>query len=190
MTLTDWAGFTLHLALLSFLAVGGAIAVAPDLHRYLVVQQGWLGDPQFAASIALAQAAPGPNLLYVALLGWNVGLQAGGWPQAVLGLALALAGMLLPSSMLTLAVTRWAQRHHQDRSVRAFKQGMAPIVIGLLLATAWILCAALVDPRGGPQAWIAPAALTLLATGLVWKTRLHLLWMLAAGAVLGALGLV
>ncbi len=184
MSLADWAGFTLHLLGLSLLAVGGAIAVAPDLHRYLVVQQGWLADPQFAASIALAQAAPGPNVLFVALLGWNVGLNAGGHALALLGLGLALLGMLLPSSVLTLAATRWAHRHREDRGVRAFKQGMAPVVIGLLLATAWILVAA----QPGPHGLVPLAAVALLVMVLVWRTRLHLLWMLFAGAAAGALG--
>jgi chromate transporter len=186
MSPADWAGFTLHMLALSLLAVGGAMAVAPDLHRYLVVQQGWLGDPQFAASIALAQAAPGPNVLFIALLGWNVGLNAGGHATAVLGLALALAGMLLPSSLLTLAITRWAQRHREDRGVRAFKQGMAPVVIGLLLATAWILATAQAGPRGP----LPLAALAVVAAIVVWRTRLHLLWLLGAGALLGASGLV
>ena len=70
--------------------------------------------------------------------------------------------------------------------MRAFKQGMAPVVIGLLLATSWVLARA----HGGPAAawplWLLSAA-TLV---LVWRTKLHLLWMLGAGAVLGALGWV
>ena len=66
-----------HFMVLSMLAVGGAITTAPDMNRWLVQQQGWLTDAQFTASVALAQAAPGPNILFVALLGWNVGLNAG-----------------------------------------------------------------------------------------------------------------
>ncbi|MDP1649504.1 MAG: chromate transporter [Rubrivivax sp.] len=186
MTAADWAGFALHLLGLSLLAVGGAMAVAPDLHRYLVVQQGWLDDAQFSASIALAQAAPGPNVLFIALLGWNVGLQSGGLAVAALGLTLALVGILLPSSLLTLALTRWAHRHREDRTVRAFKQGMAPVVVGLLLATAWIVATAQSGPHG-----LAP--LGALAAGValvVWRTRLHLLWLLGAGALLGGFGIV
>lgn len=186
MTAADWAGFALHLLGLSLLAVGGAMAVAPDLHRYLVVQQGWLGDAQFSASIALAQAAPGPNVLFIALLGWNVGLQSGGLPHAALGLTLALTGILLPSSLLTLALTRWAHRHRDDRAVRAFKQGMAPVVVGLLLATAWIVATAQTGPHG-----LAPLGALAAAVALVvWRTRLHLLWLLGAGALLGAFGVV
>jgi chromate transporter len=186
VTPSDWLAFGAHLATLSLLAIGGAIAVAPDLHRYLVVQQGWLGDPQFAASIALAQAAPGPNVLFVALLGWNVGWGHGGALPAAAGLVIAMVAMLLPSSLLTLAITRWAHRHREDRGVRAFKQGMAPVVIGLLLSTAWILATAQAGPYG---AWPGPALSAAVAL-LVWRTRVHLLWLLAAGALLGAGGWV
>ena len=82
MTITlvpaDWLSLFLHFLSLSLLAVGGAITTAPDMHRYLVGRQQWLTDPQFSASVAIAQAAPGPNVLFIALLGWNVGLNAGG----------------------------------------------------------------------------------------------------------------
>jgi chromate transporter len=186
MSPADWLGFGLHLLALSLLAVGGAIAVAPDLHRYLVGQQGWLTDAQFASSVALAQAAPGPNVLFIALLGWNVGWNAGGAAPATLGLAIAMGAILLPSSLLTLAITRWAHRHREDRAVRAFKQGMAPVVIGLLLATAWILATA----SGGPHGTLPLLGVALLVAALVWHTRLHLLWMLAGGALLGAAGWV
>ena len=57
-----------HFLLLSLLAVGGAITTAPDMHRYLVAEHGWISDAQFTTSVALAQAAPGPNLLFVAVL--------------------------------------------------------------------------------------------------------------------------
>ena len=53
---------------LSLLSVGGAITTVPEMHRYLVAQNPWLTDSQFSASIALAQAAPGPNVLFVAVL--------------------------------------------------------------------------------------------------------------------------
>lgn len=61
LTPADWLQLLLHFASLSLLAVGGAITVAPDMHRYLVDQQRWMTDPQFTASVAIAQAAPGPT---------------------------------------------------------------------------------------------------------------------------------
>lgn len=190
----DWASLFAHFASLSLLAVGGAITTAPDMHRYLVGEQGWLSNEQFSASIALSQAAPGPNVLFVALLGWNVGLNAAGgpaagltaWWMALLGVLVSMSATLLPSSVLTYAATRWAHRNRELRSVRAFKAGMAPIVIALLVATGWLLSAAHDQPARDWPLWLLTAASVLL----VWKTRLHLLWLIAAGGCLGAAGLV
>jgi chromate transporter len=165
--------------------VGGAITTAPDMHRYLVDQQGWLTDPQFSASIAIAQAAPGPNVLFVALLGWNVGLNAGGLPTAC---------SAWPS--------RWSascSQHHphlprrplgppepRAEAVRAFKQGMAPIVIALLVATGWILATGSKYSVSDWPIW----AVAIVTTIVVWRTKVHLLWLLGAGAVLGWMGWV
>ena len=187
----DWLNLFLYFLSISLLAVGGAIATAPDMHRFLVERQGWLTELQFNTSIVLAQAAPGPNVLFIALLGWNLGLNAGGatplaWAFGALGVALCMLGVLLPSCVLTWAATRWAHRNRERRSVRAFKQGMAPLVIGLILATAWVLARAHGVPATDWPLWLLTAATTLL----VWRTRLHLLWMLGAGAALGALGWV
>ncbi len=182
----DWLGLLLHFLSLSLLAVGGAITTAPDMHRYLVDQRGWLTDPQFSASIAIAQAAPGPNVLFVALLGWNVGLNAAGLPGAALGLALAMAGILVPSTTLTYLAARWGHANRELRAVRAFKQGMTPIVLALLVATGWILATGNRYDIADWRLW----AVSLVATGLVWRTRLHLLWLLGAGAALGWAGCV
>ena len=180
----DWLHLLVYFCSLSLLAVGGAIATAPEMHRFLVVGQGWLTEPQFNASIALAQAAPGPNVLFIALLGWNVGLNAGGWALGLLGAALCMVGIMLPSTTLTWLATRWAHQNRQRRSVRAFKQGMAPIVIGLVMATAWVLGRAHGQPATDWPLWLLTAGAALL----VWRTRLHLLWLLGAGALLGAMG--
>ena len=182
----DWLALFLHFATLSLLAVGGAITTAPDMHRFLVDRQHWLSDPQFSASIAIAQAAPGPNVLFVALMGWNVGLNAGGYTTAALGLVLAMLGVLLPSSTLTYLSAQWGHRNRHRRSVRAFKAGMAPIVVALLVATGWVLAG---TQGPAPQNWRL-WLLTAVVAWLVWRTRLHLLWLLGAGALLGALGWV
>ena len=185
----DWLNLFLYYLSLSLLAVGGAIATAPDMHRFLVERQAWLTDPQFSASIAIAQAAPGPNVLFIALLGWNVGINAGGpgvagWLLGALGMALCMLGVMLPSRLLTRLATRWGHRNRERRAVRAFKLGMAPVVIGLLLATSWVLARAHGVWATDWPVWLLTAATMLV----VWRTKLHLLWMLGAGAMLGALG--
>jgi len=170
----DWLTLFGHFLLLSLLSIGGAITVVPDMHRVLVEQMGLLNDTQFSASIAIAQASPGPNVLFVAVMGY----QAAG----LLGAAATLAGIMLPSTTLALAAGRWGHARREWRPVRAFKAGMAPIVIALLLATGWILSA---QTPGWRHVLLAVAAAVL-----VWRTRVHLLVLVAAGALVGALGWV
>ena len=194
LTPADWLDLFMHFAALSLLGVGGAITTAPDMHRYLVGEQRWLTDPQFTSGIALAQAAPGPNVLFVALMGWNVGLNAGGGlaagapavALALLGVLITMAGIMLPSSILTYTATRWAHKNRELRTVRAFKAGMAPIVIALLIATGWLLTAAHNQPARDWPLWL----LTAISALVVWRTKLHMLWLLGAGAVAGAMGWV
>lgn len=194
LTAADWLALLTHFLSLSLLAVGGAITAVPDMHRTLVDQHQWLTDGQFNASIALAQAAPGPNVLFVALLGWHVGLNAGGglgagwvgWGSALLGVLLTMLGMLLPSTTLTFVAARWGHQNREKRGVRAFKQGLAPVVVALLLSTSWILTAAQGSDWAHWPLWL----LSAVAAVLVWRTQLHLLWLLGAGALLGAMGWV
>ncbi len=184
LTAADWLSLFGHYLALSVLSVGGAITTAPDMHRYLVERQGWLTDPQFSASVAIAQAAPGPNVLFVALLGWNVGLNAGGLPLAAAGMVVTLSGIMIPSATLTYLATRWGRANRDVRAVRAFKQGLAPVVIALLLATGWILATgSSYEVRNWPI-WL----LALVSSVIVWRTKLHLLWLLGAGAVMGWMG--
>jgi len=185
-SLQDWFTLFLHYLTLSLLSVGGAITTAPDMHRFLVDQQHWLSDEQFNASIAIAQAAPGPNVLFVALLGWNVGLNAGGMLAGLLGVLLSLLGILIPSTVLTYAAAQWGHRNRDLRAVRAFKQGMAPIVVALLIATGWILASANGSSLKDWPVW----GVTVVTALIVWRTRTHLLWLLGAGALLGWYGLI
>ena len=77
MSRADYLSLFLHFLVLSPMSIGGAITTVPEMHRFLVDQTGWLTETEFTTSIALAQAAPGPNILFVAVLGWNVAGLAG-----------------------------------------------------------------------------------------------------------------
>ena len=187
--LHDWLSLFVHYLSLSLLSIGGAITTAPDMHRFLVDQQHWLTDAQFNASIAIAQSAPGPNVLFIALLGWNVGLNAGGMLTGLLGVFITLLGILIPSTTLTYTAAQWGHRNRDMRAVRAFKQGMAPIVVALLIATSWILATASSTPGNALKDW--PLwGLTALSALIVWRSNIHLLWLLGAGALLGWWGLI
>ena len=105
---------------------------------------------------------------------------------ALAGAAVTMLGMLLPSCVLTYSATRWAHRNRTRRAVRAFKVGMAPIVIALLIATGWLLTVAHDVPTRDWPLWLLTAVVTLI----VWRTRVHLLWLIAGGALAGLLGWV
>lgn len=171
----DLIGLFAHFLVLSLLAVGGAITTATDMHRYLVAEQHWISDTQFTASVALAQAAPGPNVLFVAVLGWNVAGPAGA--------AAALLGIMLPSTTLALWATRWGASRRDTIGVRAFTSGLAPLTIGLLLSTGWVLT----DPVRGHAGLVALVVLTVV---VMLRSRLGPIWLVGAGMVAGALGWV
>lgn len=175
LSLGEWLGLFGHFLMLSLLAIGGAIATAPEMHRYVVGQHGWLTDAQFTTSIAIAQAAPGPNLLFVAVIGWNV---AGG-----LGALVTMLGMLIPSTALTLIAARYSARRNESRGVRAFIAGLAPLTIGLVFSTGWILS----EPSRHDG---ASMTIVIVATLVTWRTKLSPIWLVAAGALAGALGFV
>jgi chromate transporter len=189
---SDWLTLFLHFVSLSLLSIGGAITTVPDMHRFLVSEKSWLSDSQFTGSIALAQAAPGPNVLFVAVLGWNIGMNAGGglaggasaWGMAFAGVFATMLGILLPSTTLTFFAARWGHQNKERRNVRAFKMAMAPIVVALLMATGWVLTAGHGPFQENLWLWV----LTLVSTLVVWQTRIHLLWLLAAGALGGVMG--
>lgn len=172
----DWSdvlGLMGHFAILSLLAVGGAITSASDMQRYLVVEHGYIDTAHFNASIAIAQAAPGPNILFVALLGWNT--------AGPMGMIATMVGIMGPSSVLTFVVGRYRHTRRDALPVRAFSVGLAPLTIGLLLATGWVL----MQPSIG-----RPMALLLVPATIVFmlKTGGSPLWMIALGALVGALG--
>ena len=168
-----------HFLVLSLLSVGGAIATAPDMHRYVVLQQHWISDTQFNASVAIAQAAPGPNVLFVAVIGWNV--------AGALGALATMTGILLPSTVLSLWAGRWGAQRRDTRGVRAFTSGLAPMTIGLLLATGWVLAEPFVrapEHRLGALVLIGASVLMML------RTRISPMWLVGLGALAGAMGWV
>ena len=177
----DWFSLFTQYMLLSLMSIGGAISTTAEMHRFLVEEHHWLTQVQFNESIAIAQAAPGPNVLFVALMGWNVGLNAGSMAAAFLGVLVTMVGILLPSTTLTYLAAQWGHRNRELRPVRAFKQGMAPIVIALLISSGIILGGGHRDPATDWPLW----TLSVVSGLIIWRTKIHLLWLLGAGAVLG-----
>jgi len=175
----DWsvAGqLSAHIAILSLMAIGGGvIMVAPEVQRFVVDSHHWMTAERFSAAYAISQASPGPNLLYATLVGWEVA----GWAGALA----STAAIVAPPMVLTLALMHASSRRTPGRFARAVGKGLAPLSVGFLLATGWILL------RGAATDWRA-VAVTVLATAAVLGTRINPVWVIAAGAAAGVAGLV
>jgi chromate transporter len=187
----DWLTVMWQFASMSVFAVGGAIALIPEFHRFFIDEHAWLTESQFSSGIALAQASPGPNALMLAMMGWNFGMNATpiGYSQyvfAILGFVSCLLCALTPSCILTFTATRWVQNNSEKMGVVAFKKGLAPVVIGSMLVSSWVIVRGdFVLAHNWPIWFIA-----LTTLFLVWGTKIHILWLLASGAAIGASGLL
>ncbi|MFL1462135.1 chromate transporter [Roseococcus sp. DSY-14] len=157
---------------LSLLAIGGANAVLPEMHRQLVEIHGWMDDATFGQLFALAQAAPGPNILAASVMGWHIAGPA--------GLAAATLGMLLPASVLAWGVAGLTQRLAKAPWLKPAQFGLVPVAVGLIAASGVIMAEA---AGTGWLPWLVIAASALF----IWRTGFSPLWVLAAGGVLGFL---
>jgi len=175
MSAHDIGGLFLHILLLGSVAVGGLSTVMPDIYRYMVDERGLISGREFADAYALAQAAPGPNALWVAL----VGLQAGGVPGAVA----SIVAILLPATTFTCIAIALQARRPDAPLALALRRGLAPVAVGFMLASGWVLA------RSVEHGWpgYALAGATALA---VLRTRLNPLVLLALGAAAGVAGLI
>jgi chromate transporter len=175
MDRADLAALALHFALLSLMAIGGVSSILPDMQRYVVEANHWLSDRQFADIYALGQAAPGPNMMFVTLLGW----QLSGWSGAFV----ATLALIFPPILLTLGVTHLHANNPDAPLGRAIRGGLGPIAIGLTLSSGWILA------QSADHSW-RTALLTLLTLALMLRTRVNPVWLIAAGAIAGVAGVL
>ena len=155
---------------LSLIAFGGGNSILPEMQRRVVEVQHWVTPQEFSALFALAQAAPGPNMMIVPLIGWHVA----GLP----GLAVSSLAKFLPSSLITcFAVTLWER--FRDRPWRAVVQGgLLPVTAGLVAASASVITVASVHS-------LPLAAITAGAAALTIFTRAHPVAVLGLGAAAG-----
>ena len=162
-------------ALLSCVAFGGATALLPEMHRVVVEQHHWLNDATFTHLYAIAQAAPGPNVLVVTLIGWEIAGLAG-------ALSATLAMCLPMSVLIYLLIDRW-EGFAGRRWQKAISLGVAPLAVGLIFSGATLIAQA-------AEFGVAACLLVLATVVANLNTRLHPLWFIGVGASVGLLGWV
>ena len=161
--------------LMSLMAVGGANATIPEMHRVAVDVHHWLTDQQFADVFGIAQLTPGPNVLIVTLIGYSVA----GVPGAVVA-TLAMCG---PTAMLAYGVSRILGRSSHARWPGIVQAALVPLSIGLMAASGLVLALA------ADRTWIA-ALITTMVAAVAFSTRLNPLWLLLVGGLLGFAGVI
>jgi chromate transporter len=161
--------------LLSLLAVGGGNAAIPEMHRQAVDVLGWMTDRQFADLFAIAQVAPGPNIIVVTLIGFHVAGVAGG--------IVATLAMCGPSCLLAFGMGHIWERFRYARWRVLIQAGLVPVSVGLIAASALVLA------QAADISWVA-LVLTLTMAVVGYFTRIHPLWVFALAALVGYVGLV
>ena len=155
---------------LSVLAFGGGNAILPEMQHQVVNIHHWMSAEQFSSLFAMAQAAPGPNMMIVPLIGWHV---AG--PAGLLVTSIAKFG---PSSIITVYALKFWQRFKDHPFRSRFEQALKPITVGLVLVSAWIIA------HASAQNTIL-VMIVILTTLLGLFKRIHPLWVMLLGAGLG-----
>jgi len=162
-------------ALMSLLAIGGANAAIPEMHRLAVDVQGWMTNKQFADTFALAQLTPGPNVIVVTLIGYHV--------AGIAGALVATAAMCGPTCVMTYFVGQVWEKFKEARWRIAIQAGLVPVSIGLVAASAWVIALA---ADHNAVAWAITAAAVIVS----YFTRINPLWVFAVAAAIGVMGYV
>ncbi len=164
----------LRFSALSLVAIGGINAILPEIHRVVVDVQGWMTSAEFAQLFALAQISPGPNAMIVALVGWKV--------AGIAGALVATIATCGPSSIACYFAWRWSDRLQASRTRVIVQRALAPIAIGLIMASGYTLA------QGADRTPGALALTLAAALGLAF-TRVNPVWVLVAAALTGAAGI-
>ena len=171
MSRADLFALFLHFLSISVFATGGAMTLASDMHRYVVDQHGYLTHTDFVNSIALAQSAPGPNIMFVTVMGWQI--------AGVQGALATTLGLSLPALIFPFVVSRLGRRAQFERALRVMQQGLGPIAIGLMTSTCFLLV------REAPGVWKG-VAIIVATVALLTLTRIPAVLLIFAAGALGA----
>jgi chromate transporter len=165
----------LKLSAFSALAFGGINALLPALYDLSVTQEHWLSRQTFTDFFAIAQAAPGPNLMTVTLIGWHV--------SGIIGAVVASVAICWPSSIMVYFLQNYINNMKNPRMQRAIQFAASALAVGLVLGSAWNISSQL-------NQHLTAYALTFSAIIVVVFTRWHPLYLIGIGGLLGALGFI
>lgn len=157
---------------------GGGLVMVPLIESEVVNNHQWLTHQEFADAFALGQITPGPVLITATFVGYRV--------AGTLGALVATISIFLPAFLMTIAAGSSLRRFRSNKQVQAFLRGIAPAVVGLLVA------AAVSVGRAGIHTWVG-LSIMVVAIFILVRFRPNAFWVIfGAGVVrllLSAVGL-
>jgi chromate transporter len=162
-------------AVCSVIAVGGATSAVPEMHRQTIDVHHWITDRTFTELFAIAQASPGPNVVFVTLLGHYI--------AGVPGALIAMFAMCAPSCTIAYFAAKLVDRFKHAPWRILLQAGLVPMTIGLIASSALIVARAADHD-------VATLAITAATFALCYWTRITPLFALGLAAILGLTGLV
>ena len=148
---------------------GGGLVMIPLIESEVVNTHHWLTHQEFADATALGQITPGPVLITATFVGYRV--------AGTLGALVATISVFLPAFLMTIAAASSLRRFRNNEQVQAFLRGIAPAVVGLLVA------AALSIGRAGIHSWVG-LSIMLLATFALIRFRPNPFWVIFGAGLL------
>lgn len=155
------------------LVFGGGHVVLPLLQAE-VTPNGWVSNEQFLAGYGAAQAVPGPLFTFSSYLGAVRSV----WPNGILGAAVAVVGIFLPSFLLVFGALPFWSALRGRPAVAAALRGINAAVVGILLAALYtpVWTSAVLKPAdfalavaalGALMVWRAPPWAVVIACAVV-----------------------
>jgi chromate transporter len=176
-----WDIFLLFTRVALFSWGGGPASLA--LMQREVTAAGWVTPAEFADAVALSNALPGPIAPQVSAY---VGYKLARSPGAIA----AAAGTVLPTTVLMLVILMLFFGVRENRIVRAMLLAVRPVVIGLLIWTAYDMARSVfgADKAGWVDALTSRwdgVALALASFAVLTFTAINPLWVIVGAALLG-----
>jgi chromate transporter len=155
---------------------GGGLVMLPLIESEVVNNHHWLTHQEFADATALGQITPGPVLITATFVGYRV--------AGTLGALVATISIFLPAFLMTIAAASSLRRFRSNEQVQSFLRGIAPAVVGLLVAAALSL------GRAGVHSWVG-VMIMLVAIYTLIRYRPNAFWViLGAGVIRFVIGLL
>jgi chromate transporter len=148
---------------------GGGLVMLPLIESEVVNTHQWLTHQEFADATALGQITPGPVLITATFVGYRV--------AGTLGALVATVSIFLPAFLMTIAAASSLRRFRNNEQVQSFLRGIAPAVVGLLLAAALSL------GRAGIHSWIGMTIMVAAIFTLV-RFRPNPFWVIVGAGVI------